>query len=312
MPPRTQQRSGAFDEWSPAMAYVLGLFMSDGNIRYPERGHGKAVWAYSSIDQEQIRFVVDFLGFRGKVQRRETLANPIYTVQSHCPRVVNRLVQLGMLPRKSLILPWPAVPAPYLADFVRGYFDGNGTANIRSDNRDAIPRPKYYCFFATGSLEFAQGISQAIADANPGLKAVKPSPVHPKGAPRASWQLNYGGSSAERVAEFMYYPGHPHSLARKRRVYEDWLRLKANAADAFIPPGMVRVRLKDDGGQLLHEWVRHPAVLSHARTSQTVVVDRQRYHVRAIEPAGPRDWTIWVDPEAARGYSCRVLQRVGE
>jgi hypothetical protein len=42
-------------------------------------------------------------------------------------RLVNDLVKFGIGPRKSLIVKFPSIQEAYLADFIRGVFDGDGS-----------------------------------------------------------------------------------------------------------------------------------------------------------------------------------------
>jgi hypothetical protein len=39
----------------------------------------------------------------------------------------DKLLEIGLTPNKSLTLQWPEVPREYYRDFVRGFFDGDGS-----------------------------------------------------------------------------------------------------------------------------------------------------------------------------------------
>jgi hypothetical protein len=49
-------------------------------------------------------------------------------------RIAHRLIELGCIPRKSLVLRFPKLPKKYLKHFVRGYFDGDGSIHFNKPN----------------------------------------------------------------------------------------------------------------------------------------------------------------------------------
>lgn len=72
----------------------------------------------------------------------------------------NDLKKLGCIEHKSLILKFPTeeqVPKKYIYDFLRGYFDGDGTISI--DNRFSSPQIRVgFC----GTLEFLEGLKRVL------------------------------------------------------------------------------------------------------------------------------------------------------
>ena len=63
------------------------------------------------------------------------------------------LIELGLIPKKSLIMQFPEIPGEYFWDFIRGYFDGDGHVSIRKRN-------SLFIAIYTGSKFFAQEVNE--------------------------------------------------------------------------------------------------------------------------------------------------------
>lgn len=69
-------------------------------------------------------------------------------------RLVDGLSKLGIGPNKSLTVKFPPVPEAYLADFVRGVFDGDGSVFFIRTSK-AYPLNTKFC---SGSKDFIVGL----------------------------------------------------------------------------------------------------------------------------------------------------------
>ncbi|MCX5678096.1 MAG: LAGLIDADG family homing endonuclease [Candidatus Omnitrophica bacterium] len=109
-----------FSNWSPEMAYVLGLIATDGCVSKS----GTVSLCINDKDLlEKVRLVMDS---EHKICRSK-YQEGLYSFHFARPRLVKDLAALGILPRKSLNIKFPAVPDAFLIDFVRGVFDGDGS-----------------------------------------------------------------------------------------------------------------------------------------------------------------------------------------
>lgn len=108
-----------FSEWSREMATVAGFIAADGCV-------SKSIYRIS-------------IGIKGtdynylcKLNKLMDSEYPVVIRDDKCFLDINSkmmhgdLIKLGITPRKSLTLEWPDVPDEFVADFVRGYFDGDG------------------------------------------------------------------------------------------------------------------------------------------------------------------------------------------
>lgn len=115
-----------FEKWSHDMAYVLGFIVADGNIH----DHGYAVQIdVSPKDIAVLEFIRDQItpDYVIKTSGRGTEVRwyPSSSV------LKQSLMKHGVIPRKTgkERVP-PSLPSKYFWDFVRGYFDGDGSVGV--------------------------------------------------------------------------------------------------------------------------------------------------------------------------------------
>jgi len=110
-----------FREWSPAMAWVLGLLYTDGNLT-------RNTVSLSSTDIELLEKV------RNLVSPKHTIS--VYR-QTYRPGTIGRfsmnhvemctdIKRLGLVNKKSLIMEFPSMPEDCVRHFIRGCWDGDG------------------------------------------------------------------------------------------------------------------------------------------------------------------------------------------
>jgi hypothetical protein len=109
-----------FSTWSSEMAYVLGLIATDGCVSKS----GTVSLCINDKDLlETVKRAMDSEHNVSPSRHQEKL----YCFHFARPRLVKDLAALGILPRKSLNIMFPAVPNAFLRDFIRGVFDGDGS-----------------------------------------------------------------------------------------------------------------------------------------------------------------------------------------
>lgn len=129
-----------FKTWTPTMAYVLGYIAADGAITIGKRGN--CYLDVCSIDAELIDIVKKALGSNHTIfvsTPRKKEWSIFYRLQVGSKRIVHDLGELGMTPRKADRMPFPNVPDNFLGDFLRGYFDGDGSVRFSIYRRQNRP-----------------------------------------------------------------------------------------------------------------------------------------------------------------------------
>jgi len=206
-----------FDEWKPSMAYVLGFIFADGNIT---KRQGEIIVGLASSDIEVIHYIKDELkstrtlhfrdggiGTDGQ-QRQESV---FLTLASRI--LIARAMELGIKPHKTYNDdPFPEVPEDCLPHFIRGYFDGDGTAFLAGNGTFRLAM--------VGSPRFITGIRDALAKhAN-----MRTAPVRIEKGKRCSWARITWGAWADtyRFREYIYPEGFGFCLKRKKQALDNW------------------------------------------------------------------------------------------
>ena len=133
------------------MAYVLGFFAADGNMVKNKRGgHFIAFYSNDKLLLDDVRRVLGSNHLIGK-------KGSCFQLQIGSKKIYSDLVHLGMSPAKSLTLQLPKdIPEHLQADFVRGYFDGDGCVYYKkikfADRKN--PRNVFQTLFTCGSRTF--------------------------------------------------------------------------------------------------------------------------------------------------------------
>lgn len=107
-------------------AYWLGFLYADGTVR-SKKGDNQIELSLQEQDYEHLVKFRKFIGNNNKIAYREKQKAYRYCVRSG--QIKHDLINLGCVPKKSLILEFPTskqVPDCLLRHFIRGYTDGDG------------------------------------------------------------------------------------------------------------------------------------------------------------------------------------------
>lgn len=201
------------------MAYVLGFWFADGYMK-----HDKSYRiTFSSNDREHLesikRAVLTNISLaqynrRGKLEQN-------FTLILRSKNLYQQLQTLGGIGRKSLVIEFPSIPDNFLADFLRGYFDGDGSVHFITYKRtkDKREQTDLRSNFTSGSPKFLN----ALRDLLTRRLGLYPRKVCVYGNGN-QWKLGYGSMDTLKLLKFMYYSGCSLYLARKE-IYSHYQRI---------------------------------------------------------------------------------------
>jgi hypothetical protein len=131
-----------FKVWTHEMAWVLGLFITDGTVN-------KTIHSisFSQKDERILRLIAKYMEadfIKGPIG--PTRLTPSLIVNSK--EIKKDLEKLGICSNKSLTVPFPDVPKEFLPSFIKGVIDGDGW----------VQKKGYVMNVTTGSIDFANGL----------------------------------------------------------------------------------------------------------------------------------------------------------
>ena len=195
-----------FSSWSSEMAYVLGVIYTDGNlnpgrIREPHRS-GSSTIPLITVSQKDPGFLEKILNlmncdaklvFHKQRQYGKIVAGELYHFQIPNEIIYDDLTKLGLTPRKSLTLSFPAIPDQWVRHFIRGCWDGDGSVYREKQSG------KINAHFVSGSFVFVEGIVSHL------IKAGLPrTTIYTNKRETPSYYIRYTGSKVPQLFHYLY------------------------------------------------------------------------------------------------------------
>lgn len=183
--------------------------MADGYMHHDK--HYKI--SFSSNDYAHLEDIKKAVGSNTKLYREKKDGEYIncYDLCLYSKKIFFDIMKLGGKTRKSNTLEFPEIPRNLLPDFIRGYFDGDGSLFVVSYK--ATKNGKVYhelrSNFTSGNKKFIEAIRKNLADEiGLPLKIIGQYGPH-------QFKLGYGTKNTIKLIKYLYYPGHKLSLGRK-------------------------------------------------------------------------------------------------
>ncbi len=146
LPRKHKVNENFFKNWSHEMAWVLGMFITDGCV------HNRTqTISFSQKNEIILKLIASYMNAdyvlapTGKTRTTPTLLINSKILKSD-------LEKLGIYANKSLIAPFPNVPEEFLASFVRGVIEGDGW----------VQKKGYVMNITTASVNFANGLLEVF------------------------------------------------------------------------------------------------------------------------------------------------------
>lgn len=195
-----------FNSWTSAMAYVLGFWFADGYMR-KEKSYRVT---FSGKDRDI--FVQILQEIKSNHPISLDVKKSCYSISLCSKKLYQDLVKLGGMRCKSKVIGFPTVPKKFLRDFIRGYFDGDGSVffveYIRT--KDKRQTRELRTNFTSGSRKLLEGIMKAL-HRELGLSLKRIGVFNGGG----SLKLGYGMKDSDSLLHYMYYDKFPIGLNRK-------------------------------------------------------------------------------------------------
>jgi len=191
--------------------YILGAFITDGCIY---KNGISYVSQLSSKDDDWLNEIKNKLGTNLKIHK---FKNHYYGIRIFDLNISKWFINHGCQPNKTYSVSLPEIPDQYLADFIRGCIDGDGSIGTYTYNNNV----KRSCQIISASLPFLTAIQQKLK-----VKNIKSSIIN-RGkkdgiidnkiikANVDSFSLNVYGSNCFKLLKFAYYYDHKLNLNRK-------------------------------------------------------------------------------------------------
>lgn len=192
------------------MAYVLGFWFADGYMRKEKSYRITFTTADKQILLDIRKALSSTHPIIGRMEKSGSSFRWDLTVCSR--RLYEKLESLGGFRRKSRTIKFPTIPNVYLADFVRGYFDGDGSVFFvtYARTKDRKIARELRTNFTSGSQQFLKELMQILhTEINLPIKKLG---VFDNGG---SLKLGYGTRDSDALLRYMYYANFPIGLERK-------------------------------------------------------------------------------------------------
>ncbi len=208
-----------FAEWSPEMAYVLGFFAADGCISKNATRQNYYL-DFTSTDLDVLEKIKSAMQAEQKISKRERNERwkPSYRLQIGSRKIFYDLYKLGFTTRKSKTIQLPKIPNNYFADFLRGYFDGDGCISYGEYKRKNRPSMQKVVImsFTSGSNIFLIQLKARIAE----ICKTKGGFIHKK--QNRGYELVYSSVDTKKILRYIYQC---KNCIRMHRKYEKSMRL---------------------------------------------------------------------------------------
>lgn len=204
-----------FKTWSADMAYILGLIYADGNISY-----NKIKIALKKGDSYLLEEIKNKLEYEGDIYYSEATCNnkkfetAILTINSI--DMCEDLCKLGVVENKSLKIKFPHIPKEYVLDFIRGYFDGDGSIEIRKQDSSHQLRTR----FCSGSLEFLTELMNKLCEYK-----LNPKNIYKKKNSNC-YDLAYSTKESLKIYYLLYNSKECICLKRKKDKFDYWIKIR--------------------------------------------------------------------------------------
>ena len=150
-----------FENWSRQSAYVAGFIFADGHLENAPYIRGKYL-RITSTDLSILMQIKQALGSTHNFAITPASGNrkEKYLLRIGSHKIYDDLERIGVHPRKAHNMNLPRIQHEYLPDFIRGYFDGDGSIIV--EDVKSRPHNRLKVIFTSGSKDFLLSLSDHL------------------------------------------------------------------------------------------------------------------------------------------------------
>lgn len=197
-----------FNQENNLMSYVLGFLASDGCVT----DDNQIIINLSQKDRNFLMQLNTLLGNEREIKDYST--NEGYLVsklQFSSKKIADQLKRYNIVPRKTKIFSFPKnLNSEYSIDFIRGYFDGDGSIYQNGYNSIGLSITSY-------KEDVLQDIQNIFKD-----KGIINGHIRKRGGPSILYDLRYYTPEIKQIY-LLFYKNNPFCLMRKRQRMEELL-----------------------------------------------------------------------------------------
>lgn len=190
--------------------------MSDGCLR--KEGRNKSAYAIRicSNDADIIEWMHNYLCVGNRIYKQGERA---FQIKYRNEESIKFMMNYGFKERKSLDMRFPEIPDSVLPDFIRGYFDGDGSIILKTNQHNTYGQAS----FTSGSIEFLTILQEKLR-----FFGVESHLYKDGRATNNSYYLRViKRSELEKLFILMYYQGYNETrLDRKYNKFKQYLDCK--------------------------------------------------------------------------------------
>lgn len=207
------------------MAYILGFISADGNISKRKGRNRSFIFNITSKDRDHLQNIANCLGQDIKLGLKYSGSSKenICSYFQLCKlEICLDLINLGIIPRKTYSMVLPKVPKEYLSDYIRGFFDGDGSVYIYSVNNTPQIKSEFVCcsfkFITELNIKLCKSLGVPLKNVHVGnLNSEIKFPMY---------SICFYIDDSQKLAKFMYGNNPTLYLQRKRELFSKWLTIK--------------------------------------------------------------------------------------
>ena len=217
-------------KWTPALAYAIGLLVTDGNLSKD----GRHI-TMTSVDKSLLKTFKLCLKIKNKITpsyNNGYSKRVCYRVQFSDVQLYNWFLDIGITPAKTHTIGALNIPKNVFRDFLRGHLDGDGYIQNYTDNYNIYKGKRYinnriYTRFISASETHIRWLYKMIKKclSVKGALLFK-KPLQKNRVPM--WEIKFAKYDSLKLFKWFYYKKDLPALARKRKIADSLLKRVVN------------------------------------------------------------------------------------